>query len=131
MPAGKYTTAGVVVDEAHPSPQRPPALMAALMAAYYLSVPIPRVRVETYSIISNSISFCAVRFHVTINNVSTRTERRTTLMGDGLVPIWCCSLGGWYRKIRHRMDAWGSLVVDIVCQVTKHQLHRSLDLRND
>jgi hypothetical protein len=41
VPAGRYTTAGVVVEEEQPAPQRPPAEMAALMAAVSSVTPSP------------------------------------------------------------------------------------------
>jgi hypothetical protein len=43
VPEGKKTTAGVVVLDAHPSPQRPPAMIAELMAAVSSVTPSPAI----------------------------------------------------------------------------------------
>jgi hypothetical protein len=41
VPGGKYTMAGVVVDESQPCPQRDPAVIAALIAAVSSVDPSP------------------------------------------------------------------------------------------
>jgi hypothetical protein len=43
VPAGKYTSAGVVVLDAQPRPQRPPACRALLIAAVSSVTPSPIV----------------------------------------------------------------------------------------
>jgi len=41
VPGGKYTMAGVVVDESQPCPQRAPAETAAFIAAVSSFTPLP------------------------------------------------------------------------------------------
>ena len=108
MPAGKYTTAGVVVEEAHfPGAHRLPSLIAFCIAA--VSSVTPSLRQELVDVVGGGVShvpFGSVGFHVSKDRVtSVSIEGSLALMSNRLIPVgirctgscepdlWDCSCG--------------------------------------
>jgi hypothetical protein len=89
VPAGRYTTAGVVVEEEQPAPQRLPAEMAALMAAVSSVTPSPEtwLKLGLSHMVIDTRTLCAVALDVPKDLVAIRCPRCNTLMVDILIPV--------------------------------------------
>ena len=90
MPAGKYTTAGVVVEEAHfPGAHRLPSLIALCIAAVSSVTPSLRKElVEVLGLGASHVPFSSVGFHISKDRViSVCIEGSLALMSNRLIPV--------------------------------------------